>query len=106
MRQLSALDAQFLNVESSTTTGHVGSLLILDSSTADGEELTLEHVRDIYETRLHLAPVLRQRLVEVPLALGRPYWADVPDFDLEFHLREIALPGEGTEDQLGEQISR
>jgi diacylglycerol O-acyltransferase / wax synthase len=106
MRQLSALDAQFLNVESSTTTGHVGSLLILDSKTAEGEELTLEHVRDIYESRLHLAPVLRQRLVEVPLALGRPYWADDPDFDLEFHLREIALPGQGTEDQLGEQISR
>ena len=42
----------------------------------------------------------------VPLGLGRPYWADDPDFDLEFHLREIALPGSGTEDQLGEQVSR
>jgi diacylglycerol O-acyltransferase / wax synthase len=106
MRQLSALDAQFLHVESSTTTGHVGSLLILDSTTSAGTELTLEDIREIFEQRLHLTPVLRQKLVEVPLALGRPYWVDDPDFDLEFHLREIALPGKGTEDQLGEQISR
>lgn len=106
MRQLSALDTQFLNVESSTTTGHVGSVLLLDPSTAPDGELTLEGLRDIHEQRLHLAPVLRQRLVDVPLALGRPYWADDPDFDLEFHLREIALPGEGTMEQLGEQVAR
>ena len=30
MRQLTALDAQFLNVESPTTVGHVGSLIVLD----------------------------------------------------------------------------
>ncbi|HEX2175101.1 MAG TPA: wax ester/triacylglycerol synthase family O-acyltransferase [Nocardioidaceae bacterium] len=106
MRQLSSLDAQFLHVESSTTTGHVGSVLLLDPSTAPGGELTCEDLWQIYEERLHLAPVLRKRLVEVPLALGRPYWADDPDFDLEFHLREIALPGKGTEQQLGEQVAR
>jgi WS/DGAT/MGAT family acyltransferase len=60
----------------------------------------------VLEARLHLAPVLRQRLVEVPFALGRPYWVDDHEFDLEFHLRDVALPGEGTEQQLGEQISR
>ena len=34
MRQLTALDAQFLNVESPTTVGHVGSLIVLDPSSA------------------------------------------------------------------------
>jgi diacylglycerol O-acyltransferase / wax synthase len=106
MQQLSSLDAQFLHVESSTTTGHVGSVLLLDPSTAPGGELTLDDVRDLHEQRLHLAPVLRQRLVPVPLALGRPYWTDDPEFDLEFHLREIALPGKGTYEQLGEQVAR
>jgi diacylglycerol O-acyltransferase / wax synthase len=106
MQQLSALDTQFLNVESSTTTGHVGSVLLLDPSTSPHGELTLDHLCELYEQRLHLAPVLRRRLVDVPLALGRPYWADDPDFDLEFHLREIALPGEGTSRQLGEQVAR
>lgn len=106
MRQLSALDTQFLNVESSTTTGHVGSVLLLDPADAPGGEITLDALRAIYEERLHLTPVLRQRLVNVPLSLGRPYWADDHEFDLEFHLREIALPGEGTLEQLGEQVAR
>ena len=106
MRQLTSLDAQFLNVESPTTTGHVGSLILLDPSTAPGGEWTLETVRAVYEPRLHLAKPLRQRLVFVPLGLGRPYWVDDPDFDLEFHLRELALPSPGTREQLGEQVAR
>lgn len=106
MQQLTSLDTQFLNVESPTTVGHVGGLLLLDPSSAPGGELTLAMLREVLEPRLHLAAPLRQRLVSVPLGLGRPYWIDDPDFDLEFHLREIALPGQGTEAQLGEQVSR
>ncbi len=106
MRQLTALDAQFLNVESPTTVGHVGSLIVLDPATAPGGRWDLESVREVFEPRLHLAAPLRQRLVEVPLGLGRPYWVDDPHFDIEFHLRELALPGPGTREQLGEQIAR
>lgn len=106
MRQLTSLDAQFLNVESTTTQGHVGSLILLDPSTASGGQVSLESVRAVLEPRLHLAAPLRQRLVEVPLGLGRPYWADDPHFDIEFHLRELALPGPGTSEQLGEQVAR
>ncbi len=106
MRQLTALDAQFLNVESPTTVGHVGSLIVLDPSTAPGGTWNLESVRDVFEPRLHLAAPLRQRLVEVPLGLGRPYWVDDPHFDIEFHLRELALPAPGTDEQLGEQVAR
>ena len=106
MRQLSSLDAQFLNVESPTTVGHVGSLIILDPTTAPGGVWNVESVRDLLEPRLHLAAPLRQRLVEVPLGLGRPYWVDDPHFDLEFHLRELALPSPGSREQLGEQVAR
>ena len=106
MRQLTSLDAQFLNVESPTTTGHVGSLVLVDPSTAPDGRWGLETVRAVLEPRLHLAPPLRQRLVEVPLGLGRPYWVVDPHFDIEFHLREIALPAPGTREQLAEQIAR
>jgi len=106
MRQLTALDAQFLHVESPTTVGHVGSLILLDPATAPGGAWGLDAVRSVLEPRLHLAPPLRQRLVEVPLGLGRPYWVDDPHFDIEFHLREVALPGPGTREQLGEQVAR
>jgi WS/DGAT/MGAT family acyltransferase len=106
MRQLTALDAQFLNVESPTTVGHVGSLLILDPSTAPGGVWNLETVRAVLEPRLHLTPPMRQRLVGLPLPLGRPFWVDDPHFDIEFHLRELALPAPGTREQLGEQVAR
>ncbi|HET8717789.1 MAG TPA: wax ester/triacylglycerol synthase family O-acyltransferase [Nocardioidaceae bacterium] len=106
MRQLSSLDAQFLNVESPTTVGHVGSLILLDPTTAPDGRWTLDSVRDVLEPRLHLAEPFRQRLVQVPLGLGRPYWIDDPAFDIEFHLREVALPAPGSHQQLGEQVAR
>ncbi len=106
MRQLTSLDAQFLNVESPTTVGHVGSLVVLDPSTAPDGLWNLETVRAVLEPRLHLTAPLTQRLVEVPLGLGRPYWVDDPHFDIEFHLRELALPDPGTPQQLGEQVAR
>lgn len=106
MHQLTSLDAQFLNVESPTTVGHVGSLILVDPSTAPDGRWDLETVRQVLEPRLHLAAPLRQRLVHVPLGLGRPFWVDDPHFDVEFHLRELALPAPGTREQLGEQVAR
>jgi WS/DGAT/MGAT family acyltransferase len=106
VKQLSSMDAQFLMVETPTTTGHVGALVLLDPSTAPGGELTLEDFRDMVEARLHLAAPLRERVVEVPLGLGSPFWAEDPHFDLEFHVREVALPAPGDDAQLAEQVAR
>ena len=103
MQRLTALDAQFLTVESPTTVGHVGSLIVLDPPSGPWG---LDTVLAVLEPRLHLARPLRQRLVEVPLGLGHPYWVDDPHFDIEFHLRELALPSPGTDEQLGEQVAR
>lgn len=106
MRQLSSLDAQFLAIESATTTGHVGGLAIFDPSTAPGGVVTLADVLATLRERLHLLPPLQRRLAEVPLGLDRPYWIEDPDFELEFHVRELALPAPGDDDQLAEQVAR
>ena len=45
--------------------------------------------------RLHLLPPFRWRLVEVPFGLDHPYWVEDPDFDLDFHIRESAVPPPG-----------
>jgi diacylglycerol O-acyltransferase len=42
----------------------------------------------------------------VPLNLDYGYWIDDPHFDLEFHVREIALAPPGTDEQLAEQVAR
>ena len=106
MRQLTSLDAQFLNVESARTFGHVAFLGIYDPSTAPGGTLGAEDVKRLLEERLHLLPPLRWRLVEVPLGLDLPYWVDDPDFDLDFHVRESAIPPPGDDRQLAETVSR
>lgn len=105
MQQLTGLDAAFLAMETSSVFGHVGSVCILDPSTAR-EPLTLDRITRVIESRLHLIPPFRRRLVEVPLGLDQPYWIEDPDFDIEYHVRELALPEPGDDRQLAEQAAR
>jgi hypothetical protein len=102
MRQLTALDAQFLNVETASTAAHVAGLAILDS--ADGS-VTREALAELLLDRLHLSPALSLRLAHVPLGLDRPYWAADPDFDIDHHLFEMALPKPGNDWQLAEAVA-
>jgi WS/DGAT/MGAT family acyltransferase len=106
VRQLTALDQQFLALEDSRHYGHVGGLAILDPSSAPGGELTLIDLQNLIEERLPLVPPFRWRLTEVPFNLDYGYWIDDPDFDLEFHVRELALAPPGTDAQLSEQVAR
>src|SRR5512139_1158071 len=45
-------------------------------------------------------PRLRQRVLEAPLDLTLPRWADDPTFDLDYHLRRHALGGTHDLDEL------
>src|SRR5207248_5083312 len=104
--QLTSLDAQFLAVESARTFGHVGGFAIYDPVTAPGGRLGVEEVSRLVEERLHLLPPFHWRLVGVPLGLDLPYWIEDPDFDLDFHVREIGLAPPGDYHQLAEQVAR
>ncbi|HEY1521597.1 MAG TPA: wax ester/triacylglycerol synthase family O-acyltransferase [Solirubrobacteraceae bacterium] len=106
MRQLTALDQQFLALEDSRHVGHVGALAILDPSTAPGGKVTLEDLQALIAERLPLVPPFRWRLAEVPFRLDYDYWIDDTDFDLDFHVRELALPPGGTELKLADQVAR
>jgi len=105
MQQLTGLDAAFLALETANTTGHVGGVCVLDPRGAP-EPLTLARLTDVLGERLPLVPVLRRKLLNVPLGLDQPYWVDDADFDIEYHIREIALPRPGSDAQLTEQIAR
>jgi diacylglycerol O-acyltransferase / wax synthase len=106
MRQLTALDQQFLALEDSRHVGHVGALAILDPSTAPGGKVTLEDLQALIAERLPVVPPFRWRLAEVPFRLDYDYWVDDTDFDLDFHVRELALPPGGTELKLADQVAR
>lgn len=106
MRQLTSLDAQFLAMENERVQGHVSVLGIYDSHTASGDPLDAELVSRVIGDRLHLLPTFRWRLAQVPFDLDYPYWVDDGTFDIEYHVRELALPSPGTERQLAEQVAR
>src|SRR4051795_11382454 len=106
MRQLTSLDAQFLALENSRQTGHVGSLAMLDASTAPGGEFGCAHVMRLLSERESQLPPLRWRLAEVPLGLDHPYWIEEAEIDLGYHVRELALASPGSDAQLAEQVAR
>jgi len=84
LRQLTALDQQFLALEDSRHVGHVGELAVLDPSTAPGGTVTVEDLQLLIADRLPLVPPFRWRLATVPFDLDYGYWLDDADFDLDF----------------------
>ena len=106
MQQLSGMDASFLYAETPRAHMAGGGVAIYDPSTAPGGRVTFKGILNHIEERLHEARVFRQRLVRVPLDLDHPYWIEDPDFDLEFHVRHIALPAPGDWRQLCIQVAR
>lgn len=95
----------FLYSESPRVPMHLGSLHVYDPSTAP-EPITFERIVEHVRSRLPLARVLRRKIVRVPLGLDLPYWIEDEAFDLEFHVRNIALPPPGNREQLWVQASR
>jgi diacylglycerol O-acyltransferase / wax synthase len=80
---------------------NVGAALILE-----GDPPTLDELLAHVESRLTLVPRFRQRVQATPLQITNPVWADDPRFDLEWHVRHVALPRPGSMDQLRELVGR
>jgi diacylglycerol O-acyltransferase / wax synthase len=106
VRQLTSLDAEFLAIEDDRNYAHVSGLAVLDPSGAPGGALHLADLRQLVEERIHLLPPFRWRLEEVPLGLDHPWWVEDEEFDIGYHVRELALPAPGDDRQLGTQVER
>lgn len=104
MEQLTGVDATFLYMETNATFGHVSSLIIYDPK--DGPGATYERTKQVFAERLHLLDPMRRKLVEVPFNLDHPYWIEDPDLDLDFHIRQTAVPPPGGDEELADLVSR
>jgi diacylglycerol O-acyltransferase len=93
--RLSAVDASFLHQEKQASHMHVGALVTLEGPPPPHEEF-LEAIG----SRLHLVPRYRQKLAFPRFEMGRPFWIDDPQFNLEYHVRNTGLPPPGSLDQL------
>ncbi len=99
--RLTAIDASFLAQEGPVAHMHIGAMTVLE-----GPAPSLEHFLDTIRERLHLVPRYRQKLSFPPAESGRPVWVDDPGFNLEYHIRQSALPKPGSEEQLLRLVSR
>ncbi|TNE32485.1 MAG: wax ester/triacylglycerol synthase family O-acyltransferase, partial [Alphaproteobacteria bacterium] len=85
---------------------HIGSIVIYNPVTAPGGFVRFKDILNFFESRMQLSRTMRQRLVRVPFDLDYPYWIEDPDFDLEYHVRHLALPKPGDWRQLCIQAAR
>jgi WS/DGAT/MGAT family acyltransferase len=100
MEQLSGQDAMFLHAELDGLPQHIGGVSIYNQDTAPDGVVRFKAVLAMLESRVHLSPIFRRKLLFVPGGVGRPYWVEDDDFDMEYHVRHIALPKPGDWRQL------
>jgi len=95
MERLSPVDVSFLDQERQGSHMHIGAVMIFE-----GPPPSHEQFRDHIESRLHLVPRYRQKLAYPRFEMGRPMWVDDPRFNVEYHVRQTALPSPGSVEQL------
>jgi WS/DGAT/MGAT family acyltransferase len=101
MRRVTSLDAGMLYAETREMPLHTLGVVILEPSPG---ESPFQVMRRVLEERIHLLAPLRRRLVQGPLELGDPHWIEAPDFDLDDHLRRVAIPSPGSMRELAEFV--
>ena len=99
--RLSGLDSSFLHMERAGAHMHVASV-----STFEGPAPSHRDFQNHIAARLHLVPRFRQKLRFVPFNQGRPVWVDDPFLNLDYHVRQTALPAPGSEEQLRNLAAR
>lgn len=103
--QISRGHSRLLAVETPTALGHTSTLTVVDAANAP-HRLNAALLRQEVNARLDELPMLRQSLVEVPFNIDRPWWRDHPGFDLNYHLRHIAVPDPDDPNSLADLVAR
>ncbi len=104
-KQLSDQAAGYLYLETAETPQHVGGMSLVDLP-ADFDGDFYAAYKAHIGRRLHLIPMLHQKLVQLPLELDHPFWADDDHVDLDYHIRRHTLPRPGRMGQLEELVGR
>jgi len=91
MIRLSGTDSFMLAMETPRAYMHTFKTAILDPST-DPDGWSFEKYRQMFLDRLHLIPFFRYKYCPSPLGINHPMWLDDPDFNIDYHIRHVALP--------------
>lgn len=103
-KQLSDADAIFLSMETPSSSGHVGALMLLEPP--DDGCIDFERLRTHIRSRVSLVPRFSWKLKSIPFGVDRPYWVEAPEFDPRDHIIRTAIPSPGTMKQLTALVGR
>ena len=106
MYQVDSEDANFLFLERAESPTHISLMYLYDQSALGDSPVRFTHIREHVGNRLNSAPVFQQKIQRAPADLDYPYWVDDDRFDLDFHVRHLALPKPGDWRQFCIQVSR
>jgi WS/DGAT/MGAT family acyltransferase len=104
MERLSTLDASFLYMETPETPMHVAGLGVFAPPPAGAD--VFKDFHDHIAARLHLLPFFERRLNAIPAAVDNPVWIHEANVDLDYHIRQMALPRPGSIEQLRTLVAR
>ena len=103
MERLGGLDGAFLYCETPTMHLHVCGLMIVDAPTMTSGD-AYDRVRSMLVDRLPRIRAVHQKLASDPVHLGRPFWMDDPNLDLDRHLRHLVLDPPGDDRALAQVV--
>ncbi|WP_338845907.1 wax ester/triacylglycerol synthase family O-acyltransferase [Massilia sp. W12] len=106
MIPVSSSEELLMRLENANMPMHVSSLTIYDPGSAPGGKVGFKDIMRFFSERLYRSKVFRHKLAPGPLGLGNGFWVEDPEFDIEFHLRHIALPKPGDWRQFCIQVAR
>jgi len=90
MQRMYGIDPMFIYSETPESPMEVSFTCVFDPASAPNG-YSFDAVRQHMAQRLPEIPLLRRRLIPVPLGLDHPRWVDDPDFDLDNHLHRTRL---------------
>lgn len=94
---LSIIDAAWLRMDRPTNLMMICGMLMFE------DRVSLDTLKEVVRSRMLCFHRFLQRVIN---QTGRPEWEMDPDFDLDWHVRHVAVPAdEGLEDLLSELVS-
>jgi diacylglycerol O-acyltransferase / wax synthase len=96
---LSSVDAAWLGMEDPTNLMMVTGVLALEG------KIDLKRLRTVLDRRLAPFGRFHQKVVRPRSRGNMPHWSDDPHFDIDNHVRHIALPSPGGDNALSDVVS-
>ncbi len=105
VQPLTGQDAFFIYGESPEQHQHTLGFMLLDPSTAPPGRFSVEALIEKMRVDIRVVPEYRMKLADVPLTISPPALVDDPKFNIDNHIKHVAVPPPGNMKQVCELLN-